>query len=141
MTRLVLGLELRRQIERQARAALPRECCGLIEGIREVGTIHARHVHATRNIAAENDRFEIDPADHFALLRAARASRSEIVGCYHSHPDGGTDLSARDRHGAGEQGFVWLVVALDKDLRCEFRGYLDDGAAFAPLHLVPAARS
>jgi proteasome lid subunit RPN8/RPN11 len=141
MIRLVLGPVQRAQIEQAARAALPSECCGLIEGIRDADAIHVSHVHATRNIAAQCDRFEIDPAEHFALLRAARAARREIVGCYHSHPNGESALSERDHKGAGEKGFVWLVVALGKDSPCEIRGYLDDGAGFAPLELVSPAQA
>lgn len=104
---------MRAQIEGEARAALPGECCGLIEGRRDGGggRVVAVAVHPARNIGGGDDRFEIDPADHIRMLRAARARGTEIVGCYHSHPNGRAEPSARDLAGAAEEGFVWVIAA------------------------------
>ncbi len=112
MTRLVLDGPQGAQIVREARDAFPRECCGLIEGVSDGDLIRATALHATRNIAGETDRFEIDPVDHVRLLRTARAVGHQIVGCYHSHPNGRRDPSERDRHNAAEDGFVWLIASL-----------------------------
>ena len=53
----------------------------------------------------EADRFEMDPADHFAAQRKrpARAGQA-IIGCYHSHPDwGGRAIrTPTSRRGRGE---------------------------------------
>jgi proteasome lid subunit RPN8/RPN11 len=112
VTALLLSNAQRARIEREARAAFPRECCGLLEGVRGGGAIRVVALHAARNLSPDNDRFEIDPADHFAALRAARANGHEIVGCYHSHPNGKPEPSARDGEGAWEGGFVWLIAAI-----------------------------
>src|SRR5581483_2175638 len=83
---LVLPARLRRAIESAARDAHPRECCGLIEGTREGARAIATVLHPVRNAAEAADRFAIAPADHFRILRAARANGGTIIGCYHSHP-------------------------------------------------------
>ena len=70
----------------------PRECCGLIEGERHGDTAVAVALHATRNLAEASDRFAIDPAAQFALLRALRGTGRDIIGCYHSHPNGHANL-------------------------------------------------
>lgn len=95
----------------EARRALPRECCGLLEGLRarDGFTIHA--LHPARNLSSDPDCFEIAPRDHFAAARKARENGAAIVGCYHSHPNGRAQPSARDLDGAGEDGFLWLIVA------------------------------
>lgn len=111
MTTLILPPALAAQIEGEARAALPRECCGLIEGVRDGNGIAATALHPAPNLSSQADRFEIDPAAQFAALRAARANGREIVGCYHSHPDGAAAPSAHDLAGAGEDGFLWLIAA------------------------------
>jgi proteasome lid subunit RPN8/RPN11 len=112
--RLVFGAGLRAQIEGEARVALPGECCGLIEGRRDDhGGVVAVAVHPARNIGGGDDRFEIDPADHIRILRTARARGAHIVGCYHSHPNGRAEPSARDLAGAAEVGFVWLIAAVE----------------------------
>ena len=74
--------------------------------------VRALAFHPTRNLATRPDRFEIDPAAQFALLRRLRGSGREIVGCYHSHPNGAAEFSACDREGAFESDFLWLVAAI-----------------------------
>jgi proteasome lid subunit RPN8/RPN11 len=106
---LLLRQDLRAQIAREANAALPRECCGLIEGSREGARVVATALHPTHNIATDDDRFEIDPAAHIALLKKLRGTDRAIVGCYHSHPNGRAAPSPRD--GGGETGFIWLIAA------------------------------
>jgi proteasome lid subunit RPN8/RPN11 len=109
---LLLPRALRDRIAAEARAAFPRECCGLIEGRREGDATQASAVHPVRNLAAEPDRFELDPAEQFRLMRALRGTGRELVGCYHSHPNGRAVLSPRDRAGAGEDDFLWLIVGV-----------------------------
>ncbi|HEX4860738.1 MAG TPA: M67 family metallopeptidase, partial [Rhizomicrobium sp.] len=93
------------QIAAEARAAYPRECCGLIEGMREGATVRATALHPTANLADAPDRFEIDPREQFRLMREGRT----LVGCYHSHPDGRAEPSARDAEYAFDGDFVWLI--------------------------------
>lgn len=112
--KLALPEDLRHQILAAARAAFPRECCGLILGVRHGGDAHALALHPARNVAAFSDRFEMDPADQFAALRAARATGQAVIGCYHSHPNGVAWPSARDLAGGGEENFLWLIVGKDE---------------------------
>lgn len=118
---MILEPALRERIMAQARAAHPRECCGLLEG--DGGRITA--VHPARNLARAADRFEIDPAEQFRLMREG----ARIVGCYHSHPNGAAAPSPRDAEGAGEAGFLWLIAAE------ELRAFVWDGARFRAIEL------
>jgi proteasome lid subunit RPN8/RPN11 len=112
IAQLLLPQMLRDGIAAQARAVYPRECCGLIEGRRDGDVAHALAVHPVRNLASEPDRFELDPAEHFRLMRELRGTGRNIIGCYHSHPNGRAELSLRDRDGAGESDFVWLIAGV-----------------------------
>jgi proteasome lid subunit RPN8/RPN11 len=113
MTRpgIELPAALAGEIRHQAAAADPRECCGLLEGMRKDGNFRVTALHSARNLAMDTDRFDIDPRDHVAASKAARARGHEIIGCYHSHPDGYAQPSARDLAGAGEEDFLWLIAA------------------------------
>lgn len=99
------------QILREADAALPRECCGLIEGTRLGCHYRIAAIYPARNIAEQIDRFSIDPADLFAASRRARSHGLGIIGCYHSHPTGVGYPSPHDLKGAGEENFLWLIAA------------------------------
>ncbi len=110
--KLALPHEFQTAIRDQARAAYPAECCGLIEGNRDGELVHGLALHPARNIAARRDRFEIDPQDHFAALKAARTNGRAIIGCYHSHPGGAPIPSQTDLAGAREEDFLWLIAAL-----------------------------
>ena len=95
-------------IEAHARAEAPRECCGLLLG----DTDEIREAVATANVAAEPlRRYEISPADHFALIRRCRGAGAEpgIVGGYHSHPRSLPEPSATDREQAFLE-FVYLIA-------------------------------
>jgi proteasome lid subunit RPN8/RPN11 len=137
--KLILPSDLRARIEQESRAAFPRECCGLIEGECSGGTTKALALHPARNIAPARDRFEIDPEDHFAALKAARAKGSALIGCYHSHPDGRAAPSATDLAGAGEEDFLWLVAALNAaDGPVTLGGFVYSAAVFLPAELISA---
>lgn len=111
---LILPQTLRDQIAREAKAAHPRECCGLIEGIyegiyKEEASVIA--CHPIRNLAQTNDRFELDPAQQIQLLKALRGTGRTIIGCYHSHPNGRAEPSATDLASAADENFLWLIAA------------------------------
>ena len=124
-----LSSALQDQIAGQAIAAYPRECCGLIEGVRKGDSIQALALHAARNLAASADRFELDPHDHIAAQKAARASGHALIGCYHSHPDGKAAPSITDQEGAAEQDFLWLIAATNGS-QCRMAGFVYRGTRF-----------
>lgn len=96
------------QILGDAAAAAPEECCGLLLG--RPGRIEA--AVPARNVAADPSRsFEIDPA---VLLRTHRESRGQgrqVIGHYHSHPNGRAEPSKRDAARAIDNGQLWLIAA------------------------------
>jgi len=112
--RVLLPPDLRAAILSAARAAHPKECCGLVEGAREAGQARVIALHPARNLSGLDTRFAIDPADHIAAVKAARGRGRAIIGCYHSHPDGRAAPSPADLAGAGEDGFLWLIAAGDE---------------------------
>lgn len=112
-----------------AREEAPRECCGLLLGER-----HAivRSVRA-RNLNAMATRYLIDPEDHFAAIRSARADGLEVVGAYHSHPSGAPIPSATDVAEANSgSDFLYVIVSLVND---DVRAYRIDAGVYKPLAL------
>ncbi len=136
---LLLPEALRAQLAVEAHATFPAECCGLIEGRIEGEAVVAAALHPTRNLAAGHDRFEIDPAAHVRLLRALRGTGQNVVGCYHSHPNGRAEPSPRDLEAAAEEDFVWLIAALMAEGAAagapRLAAFVFGAGAFRPLRL------
>ncbi len=92
----------------EANHAHPDECCGLLLG---QGAIVERAV-AAANVHPEPARhFEIDPAALIAAHRAVRGGGPQVLGYYHSHPNGRAQPSPTDQAQASGDGRIWAIVA------------------------------
>ena len=114
-----------------AREEAPRECCGLLIG---TGDSIARSVRA-RNLDSKATRYLIEPEDHFAAIRSARAEGLEVIGAYHSHPSSAPVPSPTDVAEANSgSDFVYVIVSL---LNNAVRAYRIDRGVCEPLALSP----
>jgi proteasome lid subunit RPN8/RPN11 len=133
---LRVPLQLRQDLERWARESYPREACALLIGSMEREDVHVAALWRARNLELQrpSERFELDPADHLAAERGARALGLAIVGIWHTHPDGPARPSAADRAGALD-GWVHLISSVGETGAMEFRAWILRGARFAELQL------
>lgn len=96
--------------------AAPRECCGLMLGDRATMLVDA--ILPATNVAPDPlHRFEIDPAALLGAYKAARAGGPQIIGHYHSHPQGEAMPSTIDAAMAQGDGEIWLIVGKDGAMR------------------------
>ena len=135
MREILIPGGLQARIAQEARAALPKECCGLLVGNVEGERFRVLYLRATRNMVTEPDSFEIDPAVQIALMRALRGSGRRIIGCYHSHPNGTGEPSDRDRASSFEMGFVWLIASIS-GAKTHLRAFVRVDAGFRELTLL-----
>ncbi|MFN6934472.1 MAG: Mov34/MPN/PAD-1 family protein [Tsuneonella sp.] len=90
-----------------ARAAHPREACGLLLG----SASELREVRLCQNVhPAPEKHFEIDPQTLIDAHRAARSGGLAVIGSWHSHPAGPPEPSATDRAHATGDGRVWAII-------------------------------
>lgn len=106
-TTLTLAASLVDALVAEAVAAAPCEACGLLVGRGHV----VQQIVPARNVDQSPTRYTIDPADHFAALRAARRDGLAVIGAYHSHPAGPPVPSPADRAEAAPD-FLYLIVGL-----------------------------
>ena len=87
-------------------------------------------LYETRNVAAGNRLYEIDPAQLIDLeFRELPARDAEIVAIYHSHPESPAYPSATDVELAFWPDAVFLICSLADRDRPEIRGFrIRDGA-------------
>ena len=142
-TAVYLPEALRAQIEAEARTAYPREACGLLVGQRSGERVEIFLAHPALNVAERDDRFEIDPQAQFTLLHALRGTGREIVGCYHSHPNGRGEPSPADAAGASETGFVWLITGVTETAISAVNAFVFDGMRLraTQLHITPSEKA
>ena len=108
-----------------SRRALPHECCGLLIGAAAGADTRITRAWPARNLRRSRTRYLIDPADHFAAIRAARRSGLAVVGAYHSHPASPPAPSATDDREADDAELVYVIAS---PARAELRAYrLDAG--------------
>lgn len=115
-----------------ARAEAPLECCGLLIGADGI----VEEACPARNLDAAATTFLVDPADHFAAIRKARAAGRVVVGAYHSHPRSAAVPSATDRRQSHDAGFLHLIVSLADPAVPEVRAWWLDEAAPAEAGLT-----
>lgn len=108
----------------EATRAHPAECCGLLlgEDFSVAQACPAANVHPD-----PLRHFELDPQVLVDAHRTARAGGPQVLGYYHSHPNGHPLPSAADCEHTGD-GRVWAIVAAGK-----VHFYQDRGGCFEAL--------
>jgi proteasome lid subunit RPN8/RPN11 len=130
--RIELTRAVRERILSEAEGAFPAEACGILLG-REgrIGQLQpARNVHPT-----PLTHFEIDPQALVDAHRAARNGGPEVIGYYHSHPNGVAEPSATDREHAPGDGRIWAIAAGG-----DVTFWRDDEDGFATLSYIVSER-
>ena len=120
------------QIVAHALEERPNECCGLLIGTSEVVEDAVR----ARNVRRSATRFQVEPADHFAAIRKARSTGFEVIGAYHSHPNGPSCPSETDRLRLTDPTMFHVIVSLAHGTRTVRAFRIADGN-FTPLELLP----
>jgi proteasome lid subunit RPN8/RPN11 len=110
----------------------PNECCGLLIGSADI----VEDVVKARNVKKSPTKFQVAPADHFAAIRKARAGGMEVVGAYHSHPNGPSGPSEMDRVRLNDPTMVHVIVSLAHGTRT-VRAFRFSEGNFSQLEFVP----
>lgn len=109
----------------EASAAHPLECCGLLLGQDKRITA----IQPAANIHPDPaTHFEIDPQTLINAHREARSGGPQIIGYYHSHPNGLAEPSPTDQDNAARDGRIWAIVT-QAGMTC----WRDDDKGFIPL--------
>lgn len=100
-------------VRSHARAVAPAECCGALFGRHEDGCRLIERAVAVPNAAAEPETgFHIGPRSVLALEAEAARHGLELLGFYHSHPNGTCAPSDGDL-GAAWPGYTYVIAGRD----------------------------
>lgn len=98
-------------LRRRAREAAPDEVCGFLLGARDQV---AELIEAPNTHPEPSRGYRIHPRDCLAALRKARKENLQVLGVFHSHPEGPANLSTVDRREA-HPGWHYLVLGRDRE--------------------------
>jgi proteasome lid subunit RPN8/RPN11 len=124
----IAAKDLKRLVD-LAEATYPEEACALLVGRRGVAdSYRVTRVEPAANVAPDRGRrFEVDPGLRMGLERELRGGTEQVIGVWHSHPDGLPVPSAWDAGNIHEPRMAWLITAVA------------GGQALASAAFVPAA--
>lgn len=104
---LRLSRQQRQQLLDWAAEAHPQECCGLL-----LAAADGVELQLANNVASDPLRhFEIDPSALIAAEKAERDGALQIIGYFHSHPNGLARPSETDADMAIADGRIWLIIS------------------------------
>ncbi len=113
---LRLAEPLAGQIRREAAAAYPNECCGIIYGVDKGEHRLVHSLEPVPNVFDEHERyhrFSISPAQLMQAERTAGERGELVLGFYHSHPDHPARPSEYDRQHAWPF-YSYIIIAVPK---------------------------
>jgi len=112
---LQLAPALRDRIREHLTAAYPEEGCGFLLGT-DGGAREVRQVVGARNTSAErhSHHFTIAPEEFLAADRHARQSGLDVLGFFHSHPDGVARPSSTDVEDAWPW-YSYVIVSVARE--------------------------
>ncbi|MCS4542113.1 MAG: M67 family metallopeptidase [Euryarchaeota archaeon] len=124
--KLVVPIELLKELEDAAKKTFPIECCGFLFGKENDGEILVKKVVHAKNRLESTTRFDIDPREIYNAVSMADKEGLELVGFYHSHPEfaaypSGYDIEAMKLWPKE----VWLIISLQK-YETKFRAFIYD---------------
>ena len=111
------------QMVKAAEACYPKECCGLLTGVKLVTHGHTViRVIPSPNVHQNGggDRFEVDPGVRLNLMRELgeigdrEIGPERLIGHYHSHPDHSAFPSDQDLKCAFEPELFWIILGIQK---------------------------
>ena len=103
-----------------ARREPQHECCGLLAGRDGVIT---RVLPATNAASNPARSYEIAPEELFQLMREMRAAGLELLGIYHSHPQGANAPSPRDVERAYYPDAAYFIISPRSDAARPVRAF------------------
>jgi proteasome lid subunit RPN8/RPN11 len=114
---LVLDQNSYDQIVDHLQSVMPEEGCGLLAGLGGI----VRRVIPVDNVLRSQARFRMDPAQQVWAMHSIRDAGLELMGIYHSHPQGSGDLSSTDIKESAYPEAAYLILWPEGDhwdVRC-----------------------
>lgn len=114
---LILDISKAKAIQQHACETFPEECCGCLLGHMEGDqrrVFQVVKVSNTSSPSTRRTRFFMDPKDIFSVEEQATRLNMDLIGFYHSHPDGVAEPSNYDLRQATWERFSHVILTVRK---------------------------
>ena len=118
-TELTLTENQTQKMIAHAQAALPNEACGLLGG--KDGRVQA--VYSGANAELSPTRYRMDPQEQLLAMDAIELAGEDLLGIFHSHPEGQAFPSATDVAQAYYPNVVYIILARPRSGKWKMHGY------------------
>lgn len=89
------------------------EICGVLAGDYGEERSRVEAAHRTDNVAANpRTRYRIDPEELLATIKSVEETGQDVIGFYHSHPNGPAAPSTTDTARATWSGYSYVICSL-----------------------------
>lgn len=113
---LRLDPAVERRLRDRARSGRPAEVCGVLGGTYGPAVSVGEAARAVPNVAGRpRTRYRLDPEAQLQAMDDLREQGLEVVGFYHSHPEGPADPSPRDAAMATWENYSYVIVVREDD--------------------------
>jgi proteasome lid subunit RPN8/RPN11 len=113
---VVLSRLLENDLLSACRRRLPYETCGIIYGTLSDGRLSADGYDLIRNTSSSAvDTFSFHPEDWVSAYFQAQKNQRNIVGFFHTHPQGTAHPSIKDEQGWIPWGTYWIISLTDSN--------------------------
>lgn len=129
---LVVPLQVREAMLAHAHWDYPNEACGLVAGRGE----RIEMVFCLTNRLDSRTRYTIDPREHYGAAQFAEQCGMEILGAWHSHPNGDATISPTDIAESPGGDWVTLIVGNFGKPSEAVRGFRTDDGYPRELELI-----
>ncbi len=135
---IIFSHALVRQMWAHAKHSLPEECCGFLLGeTRKMQ--YVKKVIRAKNVAkaSRETKFVIDPREFIGVEKRAKSADLNIIGIYHSHPNGRAEPSNFDLEVAWPS-YSYVILSLLQSRPFKILSWVldDDRRGFNPEELV-----
>lgn len=108
---------------------IPNECCGVLLGFKG----KFQRVMPMRNLRPSPDSYFMDPEQQVQIFSEMERRGEDLLGIYHSHPDGPLRPSATDLKLAFHPEVVYFIVSLKDKQNPELGAFRLDDQRFIKL--------
>ncbi|MFB3786374.1 MAG: M67 family metallopeptidase [bacterium] len=115
-----------------AQSTFPVECCGVLGGKKSVVT----SVYPLTNDLASPTQYFANPREMFQAARKMREKSENMIGIYHSHPQGPSTPSVTDQEQNYYPGLFYFIISLAEPepvVRCFT---MSEQGIFSPIQIV-----